>query len=93
MLADRISAGELNSNDKPELELVKRALRSQESINTATLASLMDVVVRTDYKGSILLANQSVVLMFGYSNTDLIGVNINTLLNEIEESYSENKHN
>ena len=92
MLADRISAGELNSNDKPELELVKRALRLQESINTATLASLMDVVVRTDDKGSILTANQSVVLMFGYSNTDLIGVNINTLLNEIEESYSENKH-
>ena len=91
MLADRISAGELNSHDKPELELVKRALQLQESINTATLASLMDVVIRTDHKGSILSANQSVVLMFGYSNTDLIGVNINTLLHEIEESYSENK--
>ena len=55
------------------------ALLLQESINSATLDSLVDAVIRIDSYGIILSCNGATEKMFGYQANELINQNIKIL--------------
>ncbi len=96
LLAEKITSEQLIKKEQAQIELMNNALSLQESINTATLASLIDAVIRIDKKGKILACNHATEVLFGYKTDDLIGENVK-LLAELEhavnhDSYIENYH-
>lgn len=82
LLSEKLSVESIAQQEQAELELIKRTLGLQESINTATLASLKDVVIRVDGQKNILSCNQAIQTLFGYSIDELTGVNIHRIIEE-----------
>ena len=79
LLAEKIDVMQLVEQTTEKSAVVKESLSLQESINTVTLASLVDSVIRIDEQGTILSCNAATTTMFGYSDEELIGQNIKIL--------------
>jgi diguanylate cyclase (GGDEF)-like protein/PAS domain S-box-containing protein len=86
LLAEKIDIEQLVDREQEQVEVIKNALSLQESINTATLASLADVVIRIDVRGTILSCNSAIESMFDYTTDELIGQNIEILAEQYAES-------
>ncbi|TPH18108.1 diguanylate cyclase domain-containing protein [Litorilituus lipolyticus] len=79
LLAENIDILKVVEQEQTQAQIVKSALSLQESINTATLASLIDSVIRINQQGTILSCNLATESIFGYSPKELIGKNVNIL--------------
>jgi diguanylate cyclase (GGDEF)-like protein/PAS domain S-box-containing protein len=91
LLADKINIQQLFEQEQTQIELIKNALSLQELINTATLASLADTVIRIDSHNCILSSNLATESMFGYTRQELLGQDVkiltdldNNLLNHLK---------
>ncbi len=66
--------------EKEKSDKVQHQLYSQETIVSATLNVLVDAVIRIDEKGQILAINPQTEKMFGYSEAEMLGQNVNFLM-------------
>ena len=79
LLAEKLDAEKHSEQSMAQSKVFKDALSLQESINTATLASLADSVVRVDTSGKVLSCNLATEFMFGYDIKELIGQHFTAL--------------
>lgn len=79
LLAEKLDAQKHSQQSLAQSKVFKEALSLQESINTATLASLADSVVRVDTSGKVLSCNLATEFMFGFENSELIGEHFTSL--------------
>ena len=95
LLAEKLSFQEAVEQDKQEVALIKNVLEEQESVNTATLASLMEAVIRIDSNGSIISCNQATSQMIGFSVEEIIGANIRQFVDAThwDENFNDNEFN
>jgi len=84
LLAENIDILKVVEQEQTQAEIVKSALSLQENINTATLASLVDSVIRINKQGVILSCNVATESIFGYSRKELIGKNSSILSSTFE---------
>ncbi|TDF34652.1 diguanylate cyclase [Alteromonadaceae bacterium M269] len=82
LLAQKIDIQRLVKVEQKQLSVVKKSLSLQESINTATLASLFDSVIRLNSQGKILACNPVTEAIFGYTEQELIGRHIAMLIGQ-----------
>jgi diguanylate cyclase (GGDEF)-like protein/PAS domain S-box-containing protein len=80
LLGEKIGVQQLLDTEQEQSSLIKNALSLQESINTATLASLVDSVIRISCQGKILAVNEATQKMFGYEIDELIGKDVSCLI-------------
>jgi PAS domain S-box-containing protein len=63
--------------DITDLKNVESALKEREEVNRKLLATIPDIVVRTDLQGTVLFVNESALQNYGYEKSeDFVGRNL-----------------
>lgn len=70
-----------------ELERQYQALKDAEAMNRTILSNAAEGIIAIDEHGSILLFNPAAEVMFGYTETEMIGKNVTCLMPEPHRSH------
>lgn len=79
-----------SAHDIGELKRVERELEENKALAQAILETTVNGIITTDVEGQILNVNHSASRMFGYSEEEITGKNVNILIPEphnLEDNY------